>query len=185
MAPVGTGRHFDSNQSMKLNSLFAIGVALLALAGCKPKDQVPEITDLQRKEAANLVSEAQFAITLRDYSRAEPLLEKAAKLAPDTGEYWLNLGVIRRKQGNTSGAKSAYEQALSAFRARFKKEPKDSGALLQQVQVLALLGRIDDARDALENGRKKAPDDRMIRQFAEQKQLDEMIKHPTFKEMAL
>ena len=86
-------------------------LVLSSLTGCGRK----EITVLQRKEAANLASEAQFASTLRDYARAEGLYAKAAELCPDNGEYWVVLGVTRKRLKDNSGAKKAYENAVDAY----------------------------------------------------------------------
>lgn len=168
---------------MKFTPLVLAVAALMLAGGCKPKPM--DIPAIQRKEAANLVSEAQFAVTLRDYARAEPLFEKAAKMCPDEGDYWINLGIVRRRQGNTSGAKTAYEKARSAFSDAAAIHDKDSGPLLQEVYALALLGRADDARKALAKAQKKLPDDRAIRLFAENNQLDRMLEDPEFKELAL
>lgn len=167
---------------MKIFLLMAVSVSLLLASGCKPK---PEITELQRKEAANLASEAEFAIALRDWARAEPLFEKAANLSPDVGDYWINLGVARRRLGNTPGAKAAYEKAREAYRDAFESEPKNTESLLQEIYALALLGKVDEARKALEKARKKVPDDRAVRLFEENKQLDRVLEDPSFKEIAL
>jgi len=168
---------------MKILVLAFVSGALLLAAGCKPKaKQIPAI---QRKEAANLVSEAQFAVTLRDYARAEPLFEKAANLCPDTGDYWVDLGVVRRRLDNKSGAKAAYKEALGAFRDAAELDPNQSDAMLQEINVLLLLGRVDEARDALQQARKKLPDDRALRNFDEGRQLERILADPAFKEIAL
>lgn len=168
---------------MKFLALFSLSIALLLASGCKPKPK--EIPAIQRKEAANLVSEAQFANTLRDYARAEPLFAKAAELCPDEGDYWVNLGVVRRRLGDTSGAKAAYESARKAYRDAFEIDPKDTDMLLQQVYVTALLGKVDEARSMLEKAGKKMPDNRNVRLFIENKQFDRIVEDPAFKEVAL
>lgn len=168
---------------MKSTFLFLAAAVLMLAVGCKPKPM--DIPAIQRKEAANLVSEAQFAITLRDFARAEPLFEKAANLCPDEGDYWVNLGVMRRRQGNTSGAKTAYERACSAYRDAFAINEKDSSPLLQEVYALALLGKAEDARKALAKAQKKMPDDRGVKLFVENNQLDRILADPGFKEIAL
>lgn len=169
--------------SMKLNSLLLVCAALVLGAGCGRKAK--EISDLERKQAANLVSEAEFAVTLRDYARAEPLFTKAAELAPDNGEYWVNLGVVRARQGNKAAAKKAYEEALTVYRDAIKEDATDAEARLQEVYVLALLGRADDARKALEKAGKEQPADRSVRMFIEGKQLDRVLSDAAFKEIAL
>ncbi|HWA87160.1 MAG TPA: tetratricopeptide repeat protein, partial [Opitutus sp.] len=156
---------------------------LLLAAGCKPKPK--EISSLQRKEAANLVSEANFAVTLHDYARAEPLLERAAKLCPDNGEYWMNLGITRRRQGNNDGAKEAYRAALAAARDAIALKPEQSEPRLQEVYLLALLGRADDARAALAKSRRQLPNSGELRAFEEAHQLDRTLADPGFKQIAL
>ena len=168
---------------MKSTFILIGTLALFATAGCKPKPE--DITPLQRKEAASLASEAQFAVALRDYARAEPLFEKAAKLCPHDGEYWLGLGVTRRRLGNLPGAKAAYEKARSAYRNAFERNAKDSDALLQEVYVLALLGQVDDANGVVEKARKKDPENPRYRSFTENKQMDRLLAAPSFKEIAL
>lgn len=158
-----------------------LALVLVSSVGCKPK----EIPAVQRKEAAHAASEAEFALTLHDYARAEPLFEKAAKLSPDIGEYWINLGVTRRRLGNKSGAKTAYEKAAEAFADTFKADATKTDAALQQVYSLALLGKTDEARKVLEKARKKLPDNRQLRAFEEAKQLDHLLEDATFKEIAL
>lgn len=172
-----------STKTMKRVVTVFIAVAFLGAAGCKPKPA--DIPPLSRKQAASLVSEAQFAMSLRDYARAEPLFEEAAKLCPDDGEYWLGLGVVRRRQGNTSGAKTAYEKARSAFHDVYELDAARTDALLEELHVLALLGRADVATATLEKARKKNPADTRLRVFDENKQLERMLAEPAFKELAL
>lgn len=169
--------------AMKLLPLVVVTFALVLVSGCKPKPR--DIPPLQRKQAANMVSEGQFALTLRDFARAEPLFEKAAKLCPDVGDYWVNLGVVRRRQGNKAGAKAAYEQARTAYRDAYAIDPKQTEAVLQEVYVLALLGQVDEARAAIEKAAKRQPDNRSIRTFLENRQLERIVEDAGFKEIAL
>lgn len=160
--------------------LFAFG---FFLAGCGRRGK--EITSLQRKEAASLASEADFAMTLRDLPRTEALLSKVVALCPDTGEYWANLGAVRMRLGDREKAKSAYQSALAAYKDAAKLEPKNTEVILQQVYMLALLGRVDEARKLVEQTQKKFPEDRFIREFVQEKQLDRMLTERTFKEVSL
>ena len=168
---------------MKRLPLFLLALALLATVGCKPKAK--DIPPLQRKEAASLASEAQFAAMMRDHARAEPLLVKATKLCPDNGEYWVNLGISRKHLGNTSGAKSAYESARKAYGDAYEIDPTRPEPLLQEFYVMALLGKADEARKLQEKALKRNPTDARLRAFVESKQLDRMLADPNFKEMAL
>lgn len=156
--------------------------ALLTGAGCARK---PEITELQRKQAAHLASEAQFALTMRDLAGAETSLARAVELAPDEGALWVTLGATRLKQGKRDAAKAAYEGALEAYEDAAKEHKTDPEPWLKQVHVLALLGRTDDARSRLERAAKQFPDSRHVRLFVEGRQLDRMLADPMFKDMAL
>ncbi len=161
--------------------LFLLGLSAVLTAGCGRK----EVTSLQRKQAASLVSEADFALTLRDNARAETLLTQAVAACPDTPDYWLKLGSVRRRLDNRAGAKAAYEELLDLAKANYKRDAKNTQSLLQQIYALALLGRMDDARAVLEKARKNHPDDRNIRKFVEDGSLDRLPDDPAFKDMAL
>jgi outer membrane protein assembly factor BamD (BamD/ComL family) len=84
---------------------------LVLLSGCARK----EVTERDRKEAAHLVSEAQFALTFREWARAEGLFAQAVKLAP-TGDYWLPHGVTRAFTGAERGTDEQMLALLEPFR---------------------------------------------------------------------
>ena len=158
---------------------------VLLLAACgKPRK---EITELQRKEAAHLATEAQFAMNMRDWTRAERVLTQIVQTVPDEGVYWTSLGAMRLKLGNRAGAQQAYQEALKAYEdeAAADKTKAEVEPWLKQVQVLAMLGRIDDARKRLDQVVKKFPQDRRVRAFVDGKQFDKMIADPMFKQGAL
>lgn len=157
--------------------------ALLLGSGCGKK----EITDLQRKQAELLVGEAQSASLFRNWAEAEEKMAKAVALNPEAGGYWVSLGILRKKLGKKDAAKDAYKGALSAFEdeAKNAKEPKPSEPWLQQVYVLALLGRADDSRALLAKIEKQFPKDPQVLQFVARKQLDAILTDPKFKENAL
>lgn len=162
--------------------IFSLLAALLiAGSGCGKKK---EITSLQRKEAASLVSEAQFALTLRELPRAEGLLTKAAALCPDTGDYWTTLGTVRMRMGRRDAAREAYKRGLKAFEEVAALNKADPEPLLQQVTVLALLGRVSEARTLTEKLGGRFPSNRKVRLFIEGKNLDRMLADPGFKEIA-
>ena len=153
--------------------------AAFVLAGCHPR----AITSLQRKEAANIVSEAEFAITLRDWSRAEGLLAKATDLCPDEGDAWMNLGVVRMRLHNPGGARSAYKSALSAYEADSKSDRSNVVPIIRRAYVLVILGRISEARSIIDEAHSLHPDDRRLRTFVESKGLDKIIADPGIKEV--
>jgi Flp pilus assembly protein TadD len=161
-----------------------VSVALVfAATGCGAKKKT--ITELQRKESAHLASDAQFALTVRDYARAETSLAKAVELTPDEAVLWVSLGAARIKQGKRDAAKEAYKHALSVHETEAKADKTDPEPWLKQVYVLGLLGRKDDARALLEKATKQFPEHRNVKAFVEGKQLDRMLGDSKFKEMAL
>jgi tetratricopeptide (TPR) repeat protein len=158
--------------------------ALVGGAGCKPR--ATQITPSQRREAAGLASEAQFALSVRDVARAETALAQAAALCPDWGDYWLELGRCRVKLGNRSAARDAYKAALGAYETDAKRDPAiRGGAILRQIYVLALLGRVDDARAVLAKALQYESGNPLIREFAEKKRFEEMLASAAYKEGAL
>src|SRR4051812_43594827 len=119
-------------KSPHLIVFFSVLACMLAGCGARKK----EITSLQRKEAANYVSEAQFAVTVRDYARAESLYTKAAAVCPDTGEFWLGAASMRVRLGKRDQAKSAYKDALKAYEVEAAANPTDPAPVEQQVTIL-------------------------------------------------
>lgn len=162
---------------MNLRPALALAAALV-LAGCRQR----AVTPLERDEAANDVSEANFALTLKDWVRAEGLYAKATELCPDEGDAWVSLGVVRMRLHNPAGARSAYKSALSAYKDNLKAAPANTSYVVREAYVLILLGRMDEARSCVEKARSKYPDDRRLRVFVESKGLEKMMADPGLKE---
>jgi Flp pilus assembly protein TadD len=154
--------------------------AMLVVAGCRAK----QITKLERDEAANDVSDANFAVTIRDWARAEGMYAKAAALCPDEGDVWMNLGIVRMRMHNSGDARSAYKSALSAYVDSYRANPANSATVLRRAYVLAVLGRADDARAVVAAAAAKAPDDRRLQGFVEAKGVDKMLADPALKEIS-
>jgi Flp pilus assembly protein TadD len=160
--------------------LVSVLAAALAFLGCSRR----EITAHDRDEAANMVSEADFAGTVREWSRAEGLYAKAADLCPDSGDTWDSLAVARMHLGDHSGARAAYKSAVSAYKAAFDADPTNSQPVVRMVYVLVVIGRQDEARSALDKAYRGHPDDRTLRAFVEDGDLDKLIADPGLKELA-
>ena len=97
----------------------------------------------------------------------------------------INLCAVRRRMGNRAGAKDAYEKMRDEAHDLYKRDDKNTEALLQEVYALALLGRVDDARDVLTKARKKHPENRQLNVFSDSRQFDRILEDPAFKELAL
>ena len=156
-------------------------VVLMFVFGCSPRK---ETTERDRKEAAFLVSEAQFAMTVREWTRAEGLLDKAVKVAPQ-GDYYLSLGAVRMQLKNRSGAKQAYELALNAFQHESARNNKSPEPWIKQVYVLGLLGRKGESKSMIEKATKIFPNDPKIRALTDPKELERIFSTQSFKDMAL
>lgn len=165
-------------------SSFAL-CALLLCAGACSKPKPKEVSSLARKQAAALVSDADFAIQIHDDARAEASLSQAVELDPEQTDVWLELGYARKRLGNADGARTAYKGALAAAKRKCNEDPKDFDSLIDQVFSLALLGQLDDARALLADSAKAHPDNRQLQGFVTDKVLDRMIADPQFKKNAL
>ena len=162
---------------MKIPRLGLLIAAALVLSACRHK----EITKLEREEAANVASEADFAVTVREWSRAEGLYAKAATLCPDSGDYWVSLGIVRMRLNDHSGARSAYKSAIAAYTDEFEHNPANSQTVIRRAYVLILLGRADEARSVVDKARAKYPNDRVLRSFFENQGMAKMIADPGLK----
>jgi Flp pilus assembly protein TadD len=159
------------------NRLALVLAAGVVLAGCRAR----EITKLERDEAANVVSEAEFAVTMKDWARAEGLFAKAAALCPDEGENWVRLGIVRVRLHNSDGARDAYKSAVSAFEDEFKRDPAKTASVIRAASVLVILGRVDEARSLVDKAYAKNPDDRRLRDFVQMKGVDRIVADPGLK----
>ena len=149
--------------------------------GCAPRKRV---TERDRKEAAHLISEAQFALSIREWSRAEGLLTRATQLAP-SGDTWVTLGGTRLRLNNRAGAKDAYESALTAYETEAVRQNLVSEPWIKQAYVLALLRRNADSRAVLAKAAKHFPNDAKLRAFSDPKEFEKLLASQKFKDMAL
>ena len=138
-----------------------------------------------RVEAANLSSEADFALQLKDFARAEKALARAVELDPQVLVYWVDLGVSRRRLGNVNGARAAYQKALGICEDQLRKNAKDANVILAQIRVLVLMNKANDAKKLLEKARQDLPNDHDIQSFWKTKVLDQMLVDPELKQYIL
>lgn len=131
-----------------------------------------------------LASEAQFAINVRDWARAEGLLAKTVQLVPDA-DYWMALGSSRVRLGNKAGATEAYQKSLRAFADEAAVDEKRVEPWLGQITVLALLGKTDASRALVTKALKRFPNDTRLKSLSDPKQFEAMLNDPGFKENAL
>ena len=131
-----------------------------------------------------MISEADFAVTLKDWARAEGLFTKAVALCPDQGDTWMNLGIVRMRLGNKGGARSAYKSALSAYEDDLDRDHGNSVPVLRKAYVLVVLGRADEARSFVAKESARFPDDRRLQNFVAKNGVDRIIADPSLKEIS-
>ena len=165
-------------------SVLAAASALLSGAGCGKGD--PKDAELRRKQAEHLLAEAHFAVNLREWTRAEGLLLKAAEVAPDEAEIWVSLGAARVLRGDKAQARTAYEKALSLYAGTAsEKSGAPAEPWLRQVHILALLGREKDARVLLEKAGRRLDGNREVKAFTDGRELDRLLADPAFAKVRL
>jgi tetratricopeptide (TPR) repeat protein len=176
---------------MKSALIYTLAAACLLLAACSkaPADkakagQPQEVPKLVAAEAANLASDASFAIQIRDYARAEKSLARAVELRPDIPDWWLSLGSACKRQSKIGDARSAYKKALALYEKRYAATA-DVADVQQQLIMLVLLGREDEARKLLERSRQKQPDQPVLKRMSEGKIVDQLLGDPNIQQLKL
>ncbi|HEU5079530.1 MAG TPA: tetratricopeptide repeat protein [Opitutaceae bacterium] len=165
---------------MKPSFVLLVAAVALTLCGCKKKPK--EVSTAARAEAAQDAGEAEFAMSIRDYTRAEDLFAKAVVLDPTLPRYWKQLGAARLRLGNNKGARKAYEQSLDMVLDEYDRTKKESlTAAFGAIESYVLLRRPDEARKFLDQVVKDHPDNNEVKAFRENKMIDRMIAEEPFK----
>ena len=97
----------------------------------------------------------QYSLAVGDLKSARRYLEVAVKAFPDV---WQTLGVIEATVGNDSTATSNFERSADYLSEKLRIDPKDERSRIDYAQVLMKLGRLEDARITLEQGKLLNPD---------------------------
>jgi Flp pilus assembly protein TadD len=161
-------------------------IGALGLAACKGKDKTAASgssgSEAQRKAAQNearlLASDADFAVQLRDFGRAEASLAKAAELMPEDYSIWVGLGMARRKLGNKDGARTAYQRGFDALEQTYKAHADEPGILITQIEILLLLDRPADARKLCDRMLREHANHPRVKAFVSGKEFEAMLNNP-------
>lgn len=158
-------------------------IVCLGLPACSKlteaeKNGLPkEVSTAVEAESGKLVSEAEFALQLRDAARAEKALAQAVKLRADIPEWWLLLGSTQKTLGQTGEARSSYKKALALHARRYELTQREE-LILPQLLDLVLLGRDADARELLADAAKDHPDSLPIKKMIEAGVVDRLVADP-------
>ena len=166
-------------------TLGVLGASLLLLAACGKREAAPraepgkpkEVSRVVAAEAEGYLSDALFAVQIKDFARAEQSLAKAVKLRDDIPDWWLQLGVARKKLGKSSDARIAYKKAL-AIHERAYEQTKDSQYIQGQLYILLLLDDEAEARIRLQKALRAHPDDQELKGFDRAKGIDQLLRNP-------
>ena len=153
---------------MKITCLIPVLAAALLTACTKTPPTASTSTPQQ------LASESATALNSKDYAKAQALTKQATDIDPKFAEAWVVYGVASLRLGQADQARAAYEQALSIYQNRHLQNPSDANQVAQQILVLSLLGRSDEAAALLKQAEAEYPKDEQIsktaKNFAEVKQ---------------
>ena len=145
---------------MKMTLLTLLALALLTSCGRTPSD-----TALARSQKLATLSAGAFVA--KDYSKAQTLAEQATSLDPQFAEAWVAYGMASVQLGQTDRARDAYGHALSLHQAGHRANPSDANQVSQQIFILSLLGRSDEAAALLKRAEAEYPKDEQISKLAE------------------
>lgn len=162
------------------------------LAGCgggKPVDkaaasQPKEVSRAVAAEAETNASDAVFAMQVRDLQRAEKGWTRALELRPDIPEWWESCGTVQRRLGKTGDARSSYKRALAIWEMRYEAT-SDPQFGLHRIFTLVLLDRVDEARRLSEKLGKLHPKEPLIRNFVDNRGMEQLLSDPDMKQNKL
>ncbi len=117
------------------------GVLPRGMVMARPKKRGGRLTPAQKRRYHHLVQEGWAALTAGDLAQAERAFREATSLAPQRGEAWHGLGVVRYQQGEPAAAYDALRRAVTLT-------PDLPEAWLNLAHVADTLGYTLEAHDA-------------------------------------
>lgn len=148
---------------MKTAHLLTIVLVIFA-TGCRYGDSTS--ADDRDMTADRLAAQAAQAMVDDRVADARDLLLKATDLRPDFAEAWVGLGMALTRLESEQEASAAYQRALDIHHQRYA-DTKSAYDLQQEIFILLLLKRSDEAAAALEQGKTVHADDESFMLFAD------------------
>ena len=105
---------------------------------------------------------AATAANAGDFALAQSNAARVTELEPSFAEAWVAYGMASVRLGQVEQAKVAYERGLALHQARHRNDPEDANQVLQQIFVLSLLGRSDEAQALLKQAQTEYPYDEQL-----------------------
>ncbi len=111
----------------------------------------PVLTEVQKKQYLDAVA----ALKSGDYATAETMLNDLLNVIPNLAGAHVNIGLIKRAQGNEKGALAAFETAL-------QHNPNNISALLQLSNAAQKEGRFLDSEAYLKRAHSVNSEDSLV-----------------------
>ncbi len=129
-----------SASTLVTTALFAATAALFT--GCKDKNQNGSVPKPSTPRAAvaevnRMLSEAEFAYQMKEYARAESLMNQAISIDKNNPALYMRLAQVCVLQNNPTAAKAAVEKAYGPFADAIKEDEKAKGSVLESLMVAA------------------------------------------------
>ena len=155
--PSRAGPLFDqlraSGRQIELESRITLArQALLANDTAQARRILEQVLQQNPESAAALIERARVSMREDSVVVARALIQRALRLQPtddDRYEAYSNLGILAMRDGNTEDGLSQFERATTV-------RPDEADAWLYRARALAQMGRADEARLVLDQGRKVA-----------------------------
>ncbi len=112
---------------------------------CAKDETSPEMT----------VAWSQYLLAVGDIAGAKRFLELAVKSFP---ELWQTLGLVSLSQGETASAIASFVRSADFLQEKLKEDPNNWTVRIDYAQVLIRLGRLEESRLVLEQGKNLNPE---------------------------
>jgi Flp pilus assembly protein TadD len=136
-------------------------VALALVTSCQSSNNA------NKSRLEQLASQSASALNAKDYSQAQSFAAQATNIDPQFAEGWVACGMASVQLGQIDRARDAYEHALALHESRHRQNPSNPDQVVQQIFVLSLLGRSDEADAMLKQAQKDYPKDQQITTLAQ------------------
>ncbi len=159
----------------------------VALVGCKdkPKTPVPSTPKAVAAEVGRIISEAEFAVQMKDFARAETLMNQAIALEKDDARHYMRLAYVAIQQANKTNARAAYEKALKCYIQESKGDGGNPAIILDIINVHLLLRQPAEAQKVLDAAVKQFPKVEDFKIMQKENAIQQMMKDPEIQSLSV
>ncbi len=152
-----------------VNFMRILLIFLLGLAGCSSfggKEKTVDVTTGSSKRADQLVAQASQKMQDENFEGAVALLNEAKRLQPEWPRVWTTLGIASARLGNDQMAKKSFKRALAIHEKQYRANPSEVKHVKEQVYLLILLNRDQEAKERLARGQSNHPNSRALKRLS-------------------